>query len=231
MVVALEGLDGSGKRTQAIQLKARVGARRGQGRDPLLSPLRGDGVWREDRRLLERWIRAIEGRYTLSSGTSLCGGSSRESALDSRPPSRAEHCSSSIAIRLRTLAYQGARLEGGEREAFLDLARKDRAPGSIASPVPDLQIFLSVPPEISMRRVSEKGERNYTSRLRDLHEENAAYLGRCHEVYEFLIETELPSRWKSIECLRADGEMRSIDDIAEEIWVAINDWPNQSLRT
>ena len=229
MVVALEGLDGSGKRTQAIQLKARV--ERGGGRAEILSFPRYEetGFGGKIADYLNGGFGPLKAVTPYLPALLYAGD-----RLESLPLIRAAIESGTLLILDRytasNLAYQGARLEGAEREAFLDWLAKIEH-GVYRLPVPDLQIFLSVPPEISMRRVSEKGERNYTSRLRDLHEENAAYLGRCHEVYEFLIETELPSRWKSIGCLRADGEMRSIDDIAEEIWVAINDWPNQSLRS
>ena len=226
MVVALEGLDGSGKRTQAFQLKARV--ERGGGRAEILSFPRY-----QETEFGGKIAHYLNGGFgPLEAVTpylpALLYAGDR---LESLPLIRAAIEGGTLLILDRytasNLAYQGARLEGGERETFLDwLANVEHRVYGL--PVPDLQIFLSVPPEVSMRQVSEKGERSYTSRLRDLHEENPGYLARCHEVYEFLIERELPSKWKSIQCLRADGEMRGIDDIAEEIWVALADWPNPS---
>lgn len=222
MVVALEGLDGSGKRTQAVRLKARV--EQGGGRAEILS-----------------FPRYQETEFGGKIADYLNGGFGPLEAitpylpallyagdrLESLPLIRDAIESGALLILDRytasNLAYQGARIEGREREAFLDwLANIEHEVYGL--PVPDLQIFLSVPPVVSMRQVSEKGERNYTSRLRDLHEENAAYLSRCHEVYEFLIGRKLPSRWKSIQCLQPDGGMRSIDDIADEIWAAFLDY-------
>ena len=118
------------------------------------------------------------------------------------------------------LAYQGARQTEEERGPFLSwLVGIEHEVYGL--PRPDLNIFFSVATDVSMSLVSRKGEREYTDKERDIHEENEDYLRRCLEVYDYLIDRHLPSRWMRIECLSEDGRMREEEAIAEEVWEAV----------
>ena len=216
MVVALEGLDGSGKRTQARHLKARV--ERAGGTAEILSFPRY-----RDTRFGKRIGEYLNGgfgeleRVTPYLPALLFAGDRFESLELIARAIKEKDLLILDRYTASNLAYQGARLKEEEREPFLSwLVGIEHEVYGL--PRPDLNIFFAVATDVSMSLVSRKGEREYTDKERDIHEENEDYLRRCGKVYEYLIDRQLPSRWVRIECLSKDGRMREEEAIAEEVW-------------
>ena len=82
----------------------------------------------------------------------------------------------------------------------------------LGMPKPDLVIYLDVPtafPEKLMR-----GREQATGTKADIHEQDTAYLATCRETGRKAAQFY---NWTVIQCVR-DGEMRSIEDIHEEIY-------------
>lgn len=104
-------------------------------------------------------------------------------------------------------AHQGAKLEGQEREnLILWLKRLERE--QVGLPVPDLVVYLNLPPE-KAREAMEKSRRKL-----DMHEQDLDYLIKVNNLYLELAKEE---GWHIIECLNGNGR-KSPEEAAEEIW-------------
>ena len=79
-------------------------------------------------------------------------------------------------------------------------------------PRPDLTIYLDVPTEYTEKLM--RGREAATGTHADIHEQDLAYLATCRRMGRAAAEYY---GWTVIHCVR-DGEMRSIEDIHEEIY-------------
>lgn len=75
-------------------------------------------------------------------------------------------------------------------------------------PKPDATLYLLVPPEISLGLVDSRGEK------KDIHESDKEYMYRCYEAGQYAADR---LGFEKIDCI-LDGEMRSREDIADEIY-------------
>ncbi len=78
-------------------------------------------------------------------------------------------------------------------------------------PAPDAVVYLRVPPEVSQRLMS--GRYHGDEGKKDIHERNQAYLARSRQAADYCAKK---LGWRTVECTRG-GEMRSIEDIQCEI--------------
>ena len=78
-------------------------------------------------------------------------------------------------------------------------------------PAPDAVVYLKVDPEVSQRLMTGryKGEES----KKDIHERNVAYLERSAAAAAYCSEK---LGWRTVDCAR-DGQMRSVEEIGEEI--------------
>ena len=82
----------------------------------------------------------------------------------------------------------------------------------LGMPAPDLVIYLDVPTDFS-EKMMRKREQD-TNTKADIHEQNLDYLATCREMGRAAAQYY---GWRVIECVK-DGQMRSIEDIHEEIY-------------
>lgn len=141
-LVALEGLDGSGKSTQLALLGERL---RAEGLDPLLTREPTDGTW-------GRRIRAM-----ARSGRPLAPAEELRWFVEDREQHVRERIAPALSAGrlvitdryfLSTIAYQGAR--GLDWHALL-------AESEARFPLPDLALYLELPVEQGLARVRERG--------------------------------------------------------------------------
>ena len=85
----------------------------------------------------------------------------------------------------------------------------------VGLPRPTQVIYLDVEPEVSKALLSKRYEGDESKK--DIHEANFAYLLRCREAALYAAEK---FGWKVIRCNNG-SEMRSIEDISEEIWSTV----------
>lgn len=78
-------------------------------------------------------------------------------------------------------------------------------------PKPDLTIYLDVPIEVSQKLMTQRYSGDENSK--DIMERNLDYLAKCHCVAEYL---SIRKNWKVINCTKND-EMLSREEIAEQI--------------
>ena len=83
-------------------------------------------------------------------------------------------------------------------------------------PRPDLVIYLDVPTAFTEKLMRSREQQ--TSTKADIHEQDSQYLATCRECGR---EAAAYYGWKIINCVH-DGQMRSIEDIHEEIYALIS---------
>ncbi len=117
------------------------------------------------------------------------------------------------------LAHQGAKLDAESRRELLQTIERIEF-DVFGLPQPRLVILLDIPVEAAQRNVAAKKPRSYTDKAADLQEADSAYLQRVRDVYLELAATS--DRWYRIEAVRG-GRLRSICDVADEIFQRVND--------
>lgn len=107
--------------------------------------------------------------------------------------------------------HQASKLTDGQREAFLGWLY-DFEYKKLGLPCPDLVIYLDVPIDFSERLLRHREESTKTHA--DIHEQDSAYLASCRRAGRFAADFY---NWTLISCVQ-NGNMRSIDDIHQEIY-------------
>jgi dTMP kinase len=213
LLLALEGIDGSGKGTQAAQLAERA---RAAGRtvatfsfptydgnpfaDAIAGYLNGDfGSADEVHPELAALLYAAD-RFHAKPRLVDALASHDLVVLDRYVASNAAH--------------QGAKLQGEERRRLLDWLDAVEY-GEFGLPRPDVVVLLDTPVALARTLVARKGARGYTTLEADIHEADAAHTTATREVYLELAER---GGWRVVSTARADGEARDVGEIADEIW-------------
>lgn len=110
------------------------------------------------------------------------------------------------------IAHQGAKLPQDERQALTDWL-KHLEHEVYGLPKPALNILLNMDVTSSTSLVLKKDARDYTDKKQDLHESDTSYMDKVAQVYRELSEG---ADWYRVECVE-QGTIRAIDDIAQEI--------------
>ena len=81
-------------------------------------------------------------------------------------------------------------------------------------PRPDLIIFLDTDSASASKLISKKPQRSYTNRAADIHEVNTDYQSNVHAAYRALANSQ---EWARITCVE-DGVVMSEEDIFSCVW-------------
>ena len=223
--IVLEGIDGSGKRTQ-LDMLARAFASRNV-RFAQISFPRYDGFFGK-----------LAARYLNGEFGSLEAVDAHFSALlyagdrfEAKPAIESDLASGKTLLADRyigsNLAHQGARVPREKRTEFLQWLRQLEYQ-VYALPAEDLVIYLRVPPAEAHRLIGEKGARDYTKLQRDIQESNLAHLESTSEVYDQLAQQP---NWLKIECYDAAANaLRAPESIHQEILAAVQAHVTPTLR-
>lgn len=216
-LIVIEGIDGSGKGTQAALL-ARAFEQRG-------IPFVKFGFPRYESsfgRLIARFLNgdfgpldAVDVHFSalLYAGDRFEAKPDLDSALNS---GRTVVTDRYIASNL---AHQGARVPSERRAEFISWLRQLEY-GIYSLPVEDLIIYLRVPAQEGHRLVGLKSARGYTAKARDLQESDVLHLTEAASVYDQLAQK--PS-WLTIECFDApSGKLRPPEEIHRDVLEAVD---------
>ena len=215
-LIVLEGIDGSGKRTQLDML-----ARALFERDIPLSQISFPRY--------EGFFGKLVGRFLNGDFGPLDAVDAHFSALlyagdryEARPRIESELAVGRTVLADRyigsNLAHQGARAQREDRGEFIQWLKKLEYEIYLL-PAEDLVIYLRVPVAEAHRLVGQKAARDYTRLRRDILESDIAHLEAAAEVYDQLAQQP---NWVRIECFDAKaGALRSPDAIHAEILNAI----------
>ena len=110
--------------------------------------------------------------------------------------------------------HQASKEVGEDREKYLQWLYEFEY-DKLALPRPDLVIYLDVPTNYT-EKMMRKREQD-TNTTADIHEKDMQYLATCRETGRAAAAFY---GWKVIQCVK-DGQMRSIEDIHEEIYTAV----------
>jgi dTMP kinase len=217
MLLALEGIDGSGKGTQAARLAHRARAE-GWSVATFSFPTY-DG---------NPFAQAVADYLNGAFGTAdevhpelaaLLYAADRFHARTDLVDAVASHdlviCDRYVASNA---AHQGAKLQGDERRRLLDWLDAVEY-GEFGLPRPDLFVLLDAPVALARTLVGRKGAREYTTLEADIHEADTGHSTSTREVYLELAERG--DAWRVVSTARDDGTPRDVDEIAGEIWALL----------
>jgi dTMP kinase len=214
--IVLEGIDGSGKRTQ-LEMIARAFTSRNIAFAQVSFP-RYDGFFGK---LVARFLNGEFGALE-SVDPHFSALLYAEDRRESRPGLESDLATGRTLLADRyiasNLAHQGARVSQEKRKEFLAWL-KELEYQVYALPHEDLVIYLRVPAGEAHRLVGEKSKRQYTDLRRDLQESDLAHLQAASEVYD---ELARQPNWVKIECYDAKtAALRAPEEIHKEILAAI----------
>lgn len=221
LFVVLDGNDGSGKQTQAQNLVARL---QSEGRECLLLsfPEYDNNLFGA---LLAECLAGKRGDFvhldphmtsTLYAADRFESSAKIRAALEEGKVVIADRFTSSNQI------HQGGKISD-ENERITFLAWLDRMEHeTFAIPRPDVIIYLKVPVETSLVLLADKRRAkniNLDDGEMDQVESDREYLDRSHETAGWLMSRQ--ENWCLIDCLGADGLMRSREEIGEDVLATI----------
>lgn len=112
------------------------------------------------------------------------------------------------------LAHQGGRMLPDDRDKFLEWLKRLEYE-IYGLPKEDLVVYLRVPVDEAQRLVGQKAARAYTDKRHDLQEADVEHLQAAADVYD---ELARQTNWSLIECWdAATGAMRSPETIHSDI--------------
>lgn len=215
-LIAIEGIDGSGKRTQVELLNEALAARGYQ------TFLTGFPIY-------DSWFGAMVGKF-LDGGfgpleqvdpqfTALLYAGDRFEAKKQLVDALA---AGKIVLADRyvgsNLAHQAARVQAAARAEFVKWIEHLEYQ-IYGLPRESAVIYLRVPPLQAQKLVGRKSTRGYTAATHDLLEENLRHLEDAASMYDELAKRE---NWIRVECFDSRAQaMRAPEAIAEEILLAV----------
>jgi dTMP kinase len=215
-LIALEGVDGSGKQTQT-DLLSRALTARGVPCRTVSFPRYGSffGI------MIARFLNGEFGELEtvdphfaalLYAGNRLEAKAELDAALAAGKTVFADRYVAS------NMAHQGSRVAPEKRAEFLAWLRQLEYE-TYGLPTETLVIYLRLKPAEAQRLVSKKTQRTYTTRKHDLLESNLAHLEQAALVYDSLA---VEPNWVTIECFDAASEtLKPAEQIHHAVLAAV----------
>lgn len=217
-LIAIEGIDASGKGTQATLLRERFEA---EGRScALLSfPRYGRTFFAE---AITRYLNGGFGELADLDPAlvSLLYAGDRFETRDELTGLLKAH---DVVVLDRyvasNLAHQAARVPQEDRGEFVTwLSRLEYEVYGL--PRAELTILLDVSAATSARLLERKAPRTYTDAKADLHEADTGYMEACRNVYRWLAERGAGGEWAVVPVEGADREPRPIERVHADVAAA-----------
>ena len=116
------------------------------------------------------------------------------------------------------MIHQASKMEVEERDKYLEWLN-DLEFNLYKIPKPDCVIFLDVPVEMSQKLMKDRNNKITGESEKDIHESDFDYLKKSYENSLYIAKKY---NWQRINCIK-DDNMRTIDDIHEEIHSIVED--------
>jgi dTMP kinase len=215
-LIAIEGIDGSGKHTQVELLEKTLTSR-------------GYSVYSTGFPKYDSWFGKMVGKFLngelgpldtvdphfsalLYAGDRFEAKSALQSALDAGRVVLADRYIAS------NLAHQVARVPAESRSEFMTWIEHLEY-GIYGLPPENLVLYLRVPPRHAQELVTRKSARAYTSAKQDILESSLRHLEDAAEMYDLL--SHRPA-WATIQCFDdTRNEMRPLEEIAADVLAAV----------
>lgn len=117
------------------------------------------------------------------------------------------------------MVHQTAKLPKEERQDYLNWLH-DLEFVKMGLPMPTEVFLLDVPVEVTTELTKDRLSKMDGSSKKDIHEADVAYLKKS---YDTAIDLATLYQWNRISCVNEEKEMRSIEEIHEEIYQAVID--------
>ncbi|HHV32927.1 dTMP kinase [Caproiciproducens sp. LBM24188] len=219
-LIALEGLDGSGKGTQTSLLCEALA-----GRGIRLRHISFPDYAEPSSALVKMYL---NGEFGKDPNTVNAYAASSFFAVDRYASYmrywREEYENGSLIVADRyttsNLVFQLSKVPKAERESFIDWLQ-DYEYGKLGLPRPDLTLYLDMPQEVSQKLLTQRYQGD--EKKKDIHEKNAAYLSECRESALYAGKR---LHWKVIRCANGTGENaepRTVEEIHREIIKVISE--------
>lgn len=214
-LIAIEGIDGSGKRTQLDLLTEQLTSG-------------GIGVYSTGFPQYDSWFGKMVGRFLNGELGSLDSVDPHFSALlyagdrfEAKVKIEAALDQGRIVLIDRyigsNLAHQTARVVSDKRDDFRRWIQHLEY-NIYGLPREDLVVYLRVPPREAQNLVNRKAQRAYTTAKHDILEASLRHLQDAADMYDLLARN---APWVTVECFdAARGAMRIPADIARDVWAA-----------
>jgi len=223
-LIALEGIDGSGKRTQA---------------DLLTKTLQEEGhsVYSTGFPQYQSWFGSMVGKFLNGELGQLETVDPHFTAMlyagdrfEAKPRLQAALGQGQIVLTDRyiasNLAHQVARAAPAKRDEFLAWIEHLEY-GVYGLPREDMILYLRVPPLEAQKLVAQKSARSYTTAQEDLLEASLRHLEEAASLYDSLAKR---TSWHTIECFDDSRQiMRAPELIAAEVLHAVHSLLSQSI--
>jgi dTMP kinase len=214
--IVLEGIDGSGKRTQ-LDMLARAFQSQGIASTQIAFPNYEGFFGKLVAQFLNGDFGPLEAVDPHFSALLYAGD-----RLESKPVIESALAAGNAVLADRyigsNIAHQGSRVPSAKREAFVTWLKRLEYE-IYALPPEDLAIYLRLPVAEAHRLVGKKGAREYTTLRRDIQEADTAHLEAAAQVYDDL--SRQPN-WARIECWdAANRTLRSPESIHQEILATV----------
>ena len=212
-LIVIEGLDGSGKATQAKRLEEALSARM-HTRKVSFPDYESDSS-----ALVRMYLRGDFGShpddvnaYAASSFYAV-----DRYASFKRDWQKDYEKGAVVADRYTTsnAVHQCSKLPPEKWDGYLDWLF-DFEYDKLGIPKPDLVIYLRVDTDLSQELMNK---RYHGEDKRDIHEKDLDYLARCRSAAEYCSEK---FGWRIVECVK-EGKMRSVEDIGNEVLSIVDD--------
>jgi dTMP kinase len=215
-LIAVEGIDGSGKQTQ-VRLLAQALEAKGYRVLPTGFPQ------------YDSWFGKMAGQFLNGDFGSIDTVDPHFAALlyagdrfENKGPIVAALERGDVVLADRyiasNLAHQTARSAPEKRAQFREWIEQLEY-GIYGLPKEDLALYLRVTPQHAQSLVAKKSTRSYTDSAHDILEASTRHLQIASDIYDSLARSP---NWKTIECVDAGTQaMRPPDDIAREILAAV----------
>lgn len=223
--IAIEGIDGAGKRTQ-IELLARLLAERGIPHAQFSFP-RYDSFFGK---MVGQFLNGDFGTQVDAHFSALLYAGDRLEARQKLNNLLAGGETLVIADRYvgSNLAHQTARVPAALREEFLMWLKKLEYE-IYDLPREDAVIYLRVPAMQAQKMVGQKAARNYTDKRHDILEADLRHLEEAAAMYDHLAKNE--PNWLTVECYdAAAGAVRPPDEIHRAVIAALEKKSSRLLR-
>lgn len=213
MLIAIEGIDGSGKGTQAKRLLERLLAAKISATLISFPRYSQTHFGRTIGRFLNGEFGALDVVDPHLAATLYASDrfESKSFLLEQLQQFEIVICDRYVASNT---AHQGAKRTGADRQALQDwIARTEYEVFGL--PRADLTILLDVSAELSQTLIALKAQRDYTTKKADIQEADVGYMRAVREVYHDIARHE--PRWQLVS-VEADQNVRPIESISDEIW-------------
>ena len=113
------------------------------------------------------------------------------------------------------LIHQASKLEDkSEKEKFISWLNELEY-SHLGLPTPDATLFLDMPTDTARKLMAERANKIDNSDKKDIHERNSEYLKKSYDNAKGIADK---LGWSIVPCADAAGEVRSMQDISNDIW-------------